>query len=107
MLNHIPNLKFFSNAYWNQMGNDVYGNIDAAFRQFVADAARLPDGGRDVRRALLGEIMLITDNDAYGRWVNGNRTNPETIKTVGGRFIMPDQVKLLMAILDEKTGADT
>jgi hypothetical protein len=29
MLEKIPTLAFFSQAYWNQMGPEVYGSIDA------------------------------------------------------------------------------
>ena len=107
MLERIPNLKFFSNAYWNQMGDEVYGNIEGAFRQFVADAGRLPDGGTGLRRELYGELMLIHGDDAYDRWVKMNRTNVETIRAVGGRFILPEQVQSLMAVLDQSFDPDT
>lgn len=106
MLERVPNLKFFSNAYWNQMGADIYGNIGTAFRQFLDDAARLPDGGAATRRKLYGELLLILDSDDYDRWVKLNRTNVETIKAVGGRFIMPKDVKPLIAILDENFDLD-
>lgn len=106
MLERVPNLKFFSNAYWNQLGDEVYGNIAAAFRQFLADAARLPDKGNSIRRELYGELMLILDSDAYNRWLEHNRTNIETIKAVGGRFIFPEEVRPLMAILDESFAPD-
>ena len=107
MLERIPNLKFFSNAYWNQMGSEVYGDIGAAFRQFLVDAASQPDGGKGTRRQLYGELMLILNNNAYDHWVQANRTNADAIKAVDGRFIMPDQVQLLMDILDEKIAPDT
>ena len=106
MLERVPHLKFFSNAYWNQMGDEVYGNIEAAFRQFLADADRLPDGGRSMRRELYGELMLILDSDDYDRWVKLNRTNVETIRTIGGRFMMPGEVRPLLAILDENFDPD-
>jgi hypothetical protein len=106
MLEQVPNLKFFSNAYWSQMGDEVYGNIAAAFRQFLADAAHLPDEGNSIRRELYGELMLILDSDAYNRWLKHSRTNIETIRAVGGRFIFPDQVRPLMAILDERFAPD-
>ena len=106
MLEQLPNLKFFSRAYWNQMGAEAYGNIEAAFRHLLADAACLPDKGASIRRELYGELMVILDSDAYGSWVKLNRTNVATIKAIGGRFIMPEQVKPLMAILDESFDPD-
>lgn len=101
MLDRIPHLRQFSRLYWNQMGDEVYGNIEGAFRQFLNDAASFPDEGKSVRRALYRELMLILANDDYDRWIKLNRTNVETIRTIGGRFIIPDQVQPLMAILDE------
>ena len=101
MLERIPLLTFFSNGYWNQLGAEVYGSIETAFRQYLADAARLPDGGKSFRRELYGELMLIHASDAYDSWVKTSRCNSETIRAVGGRFIMPEKVQSLMAVLDE------
>ena len=106
MLERIPNLTFFSNAYWNQMGDEVYGTIEGAFRQFLDDSSRLPDDGKSLRRELFGELMLIHRDDAYDRWVTTNRTDVETIRSVGGRLIMPEQVQSLMAILDQSFEPD-
>jgi hypothetical protein len=106
MLDRIPLLQQFSRLYWHQMGSEVYGTIDLAFRQFLGDAARTPDGGKSLRRGLYGELMLILDSDDYDRWVELNFTNVQTIKAVGGRFIMPDQVRLLLNILDENFEPD-
>jgi hypothetical protein len=106
MLERMPHLTFFSRGYWNQLGDEVYGSIGVAFRQFLADGARLPDRGRSVRRELYGELMHILDNGDYDRWVTLNRTNVESIKAVGGRFILPEHVKPLMAILDETFDSD-
>ena len=83
------------------MGNEIFGSIEGAFRQFLADGAGLPDGGKSLRRELLGELMLLQGGDAYVRWLKTNRNNVETIRAVGGRFIMPEQVPSLMAVLDE------
>jgi hypothetical protein len=88
------------------MADEVYGNIETAFRQFLTDAARLPNEGNSIRRELYGELMLILDSDAYNRWLKHNRTNIGTIKAVGGRFILPEQVRPLMAILDESFAPD-
>jgi hypothetical protein len=106
MLDRIPLLQQFSRLYWNQMGPDVHGTIERAFRQFLDDAARTPDGGESLRRALYAELMIILDSSDYDRWVKVNRTNVETIEVVGGRFILPEQVRPLMTILDESFEAD-
>ena len=106
MLEQLPRLKYFSNAYWSQSGDLIYGNLGAAFRQFVTDLIRMPDKGVEIRRELYGELMLVLDNDAYDRWVNVYRTDPDTIEAVGGRFIFPDEIRPLIAILDEDFTAD-
>jgi hypothetical protein len=106
MLEQIPRLRYFSNAYWNQTGDLIYGNLEFAFRQFIADLLRMPDKGVDIRRELYGELMLLLDNVAYDRWVNVHRTDPDTIEAVGGRFIFPDEIRPLIAILDEDFTAD-
>ena len=107
MLEQIPRLRYFSNAHWNQSGDLIYGNLEAAFRQFVTDLIRMPDKGVEIRRELYGELMLVLDNDAYDRWVNVYRTDPDTIEAVGGRFIFPDEIRPLIAILDEDFTVDT
>jgi len=101
MLERLPRLRYFSYGYWNQTSDLIYGNIDGAFRQFVADLVRMPDRGVDVRLEVYGELMLILDNAAYVRWLNLCRTDPDTIDAVGGRFIFPDEIRPLIAILDE------
>jgi hypothetical protein len=107
MLDRLPTLQQFSRLYWHQMGDEVYGTIERAFREFLGDAARLPDQGRSIRRALYGELMLIRDNPAYGDWVQFGLYDRETGRSVGGRFIMPEQVAPLMGILDEKAQHDS
>jgi hypothetical protein len=106
MLERIPHLQFFSNCYWNQLGGEVYGSIDDAFRQYVSDAARLPDQGRSTRRELYGELMLILESDRYRDWLSSAQTNSETIRAVGGRFIMPQEIRSLLAILDKQDEPD-
>jgi hypothetical protein len=106
MLDRIPCLQQFSRLYWNQTGDEVYGTIDRAFRQYLADASRLPDAGANLRRGLFGELMLILDSADYDEWLTHNRTNIEAINAVGGRFIFSDEVRPLMAILDEQFDAD-
>lgn len=106
MLDRIPWLHQFSRLYWHQMGDEVYGTIDRAFRQYLADASRLPDAGTSFRRGLYGELMLLLHSSDYEQWLNSNRTDIETINAVGGRFIFPDEVRPLMAILDEQFDAD-
>ena len=88
------------------MGDEVYGTIDRAFRQYLADASRTEDAGTSLRRSLYGELMLILDSAAYENWLHVSRTNIETINAIGGRFIFPDDVRLLTAILDERSDAD-
>ena len=107
MLNRIPCLHQFSRLYWHQMGDVVHGTIDRAFRQYLSDASKLPDAGSGLRRDLYGELMLILDSADYEEWLAVNRTNIEIIKSVGGRFIFPDEVRPLMAILDEQFDADS
>ena len=101
MLDRIPKLKFFSGAYWNQMGTDIYGNIEGAFRQFLADAARLPDGGTEFRRQLYAELMLTLDSEEYESWLKLNCSNVGAIRAIGGRFLFPEDLRPLLAILDE------
>jgi hypothetical protein len=107
MLERIPHLKFFSNCYWNQLGDEVYGSIERAFRHYLDDASRLPDQGKIMRRDLYGELMLILESERYRDWLRTALTDSDTIRAVGGRFIMPEQVRPLLAILDEKFDADT
>ena len=106
MLDRIPHLQQFSRLYWDQMGDEVYGTIQNAFRQLLADAARLPDAGRSLRRTLYGELMLILDNPEYAEWVQLGLCDVETGNAVGGRFISPEQVGSLIAILDEGFAPD-
>ncbi len=89
------------------MGDEVYGNIGSAFREFLNDAARLPDHGKSIRRALYGELMLIHDNRANGEWVQFGLYDRDTGKAVGGRFIRVEEVAPLMAILDENPQHDS
>ena len=89
------------------MGVAVYGTIGSAFREFLNDAARLPDQGKGIRRALYGELMLIHDNRAYHEWVQFGLYDRDTGKAVGGRFILEGEVASLMAILDEKPQHDS
>lgn len=107
MLDRLPTLQRFSRLYWNQTGDEVYGTIACALREFLNDAARLPDQGRSIRRALYGELMLIHENPAYGEWVQCGLSDPDTGKAVGGRFIGPEEVAPLMAILDEQLQHDS
>ncbi len=107
MLDRLPTLQQFSRLYWNQMGDEVYGTIGNAFRQFLDDAARLPDQGRSIRTALCGELLLIHHNPAYGDWVESGLYDRDTGTAVGGRFIGPEQVAGLMAILGEKPQHDS
>lgn len=107
MLDRLPILQQFSRLYWNQMGNEVYGTIGSAFREFLDDAARLPDQGISIRRALYGELMLIHDNGAYGEWVEFGLCDRDTVKAMGGRFIRAEEVAPLMAILDQKPQHDS
>ena len=101
MLDRIPYLHQFSQLYWHQMGDEIYGTIDRAFRHYLADASRLPDAGKSLRRGLYSELMLILDSTAYEDWVKLSRSNVEAVRAVGGRFIFPEDVRPLMAILDE------
>ena len=107
MLDRLPTLQQFSRLYWNQMGQEAYGTIGSAFREFLNDAAHLPDQGVSVRRALYGELILIHDNRAYGEWVQFGLYDRDTGKAVGGRFILKEEVAPLMAILDEKLQHDS
>jgi hypothetical protein len=105
MLDRLPHLHTFSRSYWHQMGDVVYGTIDNAFRQFLDDASRLPDGGMGYRRALLQELMLASGAE-YARWVTQHRTHIPTIKALGGAFIMPSQVPSLLSVLNENSAPD-
>ena len=42
-LQSFPTFKLFMGGYWNQMGDEVYGTLDAALEQFVSDASRTDD----------------------------------------------------------------
>jgi hypothetical protein len=101
MLDRLPTFQQFSRLYWNQLGDEVYGTIGCAFREFLNDAARLPDQGKSIRRTLHGELMLIHQNPAYGQLVQFGLYNRNIGKAVGGRFISPEEVASLIAILNE------
>jgi len=105
MLDRLPHLHSFSRLYWHQMGDEIYGSIDNALRQFLDDAARLPDGGAGYRRALLQELML-TSGAEYERWVADHYTDVGTIQSLGGCFIMPSEVPLLLSVLEEASVPD-
>jgi hypothetical protein len=106
MLERIPHLVLFLQTYWNQMGPEVHGTIEGAFRQFVADLSRSRDGGASVRRELFGELMLILDSEAYQQWLDASRTDIPTLNALGGCFILPNKVRPLLAILDERLDPD-
>jgi len=107
MLERIPHLSQFMRLYWGQMGPECYGEIGTAFRQFLSDASRLPDGGASIRRGLVGELMLICDNPKYAEWVQLGLYDGEIGRAVGGRFIGPEEGKPLLQILDEGATFDS
>lgn len=99
MIREIPNLAFFSRMYWNQMGKEVFISIDRAFEKLLDDAAKLPDRGVSFRRNLLKELMLINGSDRYSQWLREARQDSKAIDSIGGRFILPKHVPVLVDIL--------
>lgn len=93
MIDQTPILLRFSRLYWNQMGREVYGTIHKALR------AMLDDGGEAIQQALRRELMLISHRD-YADWFERVRTDVETIRKVGGRFILPQEVPTLLEELE-------
>lgn len=87
------------------MGGEAFGDVETAFRRFLADAARLPDEGRAVRRALYRELLLISGVE-YARWLQTHHRDISTIKSVGGRFIHVDDAQSLIAVLEQVIGQD-
>jgi hypothetical protein len=51
--------------------------------------------------------MLIRDNPAYAEWVELGLHDSDTGSAVGGRFIGPEEIAPLMAILDEDPRHDS
>jgi hypothetical protein len=89
------------------MGPECYGTIENAFRGFLADAAKLPDNGESIRRAVYGELLLICDSPQYIAWVESGFRDPEIIRLVGGRFVQPYEIGPLLRILDSDLKFDS
>lgn len=78
------------------MGPEVFGTIEAAIGCMISD------GGTTTKDALVKELELICDNQDYTEWLKKERYNIETIKFVGGRFLMPEDVAKLLNSLTNK-----
>src|SRR5687768_16982196 len=90
MMEDLPNLVSFSRMYWNQMGSPLYSSIEEAFLDMITDSRRLPDGGREFKESVRRELLVAANDPKYEEWVNCNRGNMKTAKSIGGRFITRD-----------------
>jgi len=100
MIKKIPCLVSFTKAYWNQLGPDVYGSIEAAFGQMLSDARRSKDAGGALRLNLRRELMSIYQSSEYEMWLKSARRDPDAIDRVGGAFIFPEDVPVLLQKLE-------
>jgi hypothetical protein len=94
MLTKIPTIIFFTQEYWNQLGPDMYGDINEALAQLIKD------GGPSVKMSMRKELIYICESNDYKQWFKEARMNPEIIRLVGGRFIVPKEVPQLLVALE-------
>ena len=97
-LDEIPTLVKFTRLYWNQMGREVYGSVQNALREM------LNDGGEQIQGSLRKDLMRIGSSDDYRKWFERAREDIPTIRAVGGRFILPEEVPDLLIVLEEWSG---
>ena len=102
MIERIPSIIFFTKGYWNQMGPDVYGSIDRALTQMLSDTKKMPNEGIDLVSNLKRELTEINRNGWYSDWLRNARFDVDVINSVGGAFVMPDEVPLLLRIIEEQ-----
>lgn len=100
-LSDIPTLTHFTRGYWNQLGADVYGSIEAAFSQMLSDASRSDDGGTEFRLNVRRELMSIYNSTEYEAWLKEARCDPAIIREAGGRFVLSHHVEILLKNLEE------
>jgi hypothetical protein len=105
MIEKFPTFLKFSRLYWNETGSDLYGSIESALEQMIEDSLGLGDAGADFRKVFYGELMQLTGNPNYTKWVEENEEDIEAIKLVGGRFVGPEEIPLLLSILDREITA--
>lgn len=99
MIEKIPNLHQFLRLYWNEMGIPAYGDIQNAFNQFLQDCRRLHDNGESILREVYKELMLISGNPEYEKWLRDNRGNPIVSSMTGGRLLQPNEIEKLLSMI--------
>lgn len=103
-LQDIPNIHFFTRLYWNQMGPDAWGSLARALRQMLADASKLPDGGSTLRHDLRLELMRAEGSSQYEEWLGRAMYDPDIVRKVGGRFVLPEEIPTMLTVLDAASG---
>jgi hypothetical protein len=100
MIDRIPTIVFFTRGYWNQTGPDIYGSIDRALMQMLMDTRRMPDKGVRLLSDFKSELREISNSKLYEDWLREARFDVNVINSVGGAFVMPDQVLLLLGMVE-------
>jgi hypothetical protein len=100
MIKRYPALFYFNRLYWHQNGPELYGSADEAFRQYLLDASKLPDGGASLKREIYKELMIIGATDEYKNWALANQLNEDVIRQVRGNILLPETIERLRKILE-------
>lgn len=77
------------------MGPDIYGSVENAMRQM------LDDGGEEFQCLLRKDLMLIGQGGSYRKWLAQARSDPKTIRQLGGASILPEDVPRLLTVLED------
>lgn len=77
------------------MGPDIYGSVENAMREM------LNDGGEEIQALLRRDLMLIGQGDSYRKWLAHARSDIKTIRQLGGASILPEDIPLLLDVLEE------
>jgi hypothetical protein len=77
------------------MGPDIYGSVENAMREM------LNDGGKEIQTLLRRELMLIGQGDSYRKWLAQARSDIKIIRQLGGASILPEDIPLLLDVLEE------
>ena len=98
----FPTFKLFMGGYWNQMGDEVYGTLDAALEQFASDASRSSDPAEHFGKLIL-EMREIRQR-GYALKLDGVETSQvwEFWRKAGGRGLSPNDFDLIEAFLTKR-----
>lgn len=102
MIDNYPALLHFNRLYWHQTAPDLYGSVDEAFRVYLTDASKLPDGGNSIKRELYNEFVQIALSKDYEEWALSSKHNETAIRRVGGNIILSKTIERLRRILESE-----